>query len=107
MTNPEPHVRKPTKPQLDYLKDLAMRTGQSFAYPRTFAQADAEIKRLESTKRTRAVDRRRETQQVRQDFATHRGGAAAVRPSEIAGYGSGATWSEELDPDYSARESLR
>lgn len=70
-----------------------MRTGQSFAYPRTFAQADAEIKRLKSTKGTRGADRRRETRQVRQDFAERRGGSAAVRASEISGYGSSATWS--------------
>ncbi len=92
MTDPQPHVRKPTPKQLDYLKDLAMKAGQSFPYPQSFAQADVQIRRLKRTKRTSAADRRREARQVRQDFAERRGGSAAVRPSEISGYGSSATW---------------
>jgi len=49
MTNSQPH-RKPTARQLSYLKDLAMKTGQSFTYPRTFGEASAAIKRLEGVK---------------------------------------------------------
>jgi len=54
-----------------------MRLGQSFAYPTTFAQADAEIKRLKSAKPTPAADRSRESRQIRRDFAERRGGSAA------------------------------
>ncbi len=53
MTNSQPHL-KPTPRQLRYLKDLAIRTGGSFTYPQTFAEADAQIKRLRKRRRTRA-----------------------------------------------------
>jgi hypothetical protein len=92
MTNSQPHLRKPTRRQLDLLKDLAMERCQSFAYPQTFAEADAQIKRLLGTKPTRRSDRRREDRQVRHDFAERHGGSAAVRSSETDGYGSTATW---------------
>lgn len=92
MTNSQPHIRKPTPGQLNYLKDLAMNAGQSFPYPQSFAEADAQIKRLKGVKRTPASDRRREARQARQDFADRRGGSVAVRPSEISGFGSSATW---------------
>ncbi len=91
MTNSQPHIRKPTPPQLKYLRDLAEKAGESFVWPQTFGQASAEIKRLLSTPRTRVADRSRETRQLCEDFATGRGDAAAVRPDEISGYGAHAT----------------
>lgn len=69
-----------------------MRTGRSFAYPQTFAAADAEIKRLRGEKRTNAAERRRETRAVRDDMATRRGDASAVRLGELGGFGSSAHW---------------
>jgi hypothetical protein len=69
-----------------------MRTGQSFAYPRTFAAADAEIKRLLGEKRMSAADRRRETRAASADMVNRRGDASAVRDDELAGYGSSAGW---------------
>lgn len=91
MTNSQPHL-KPTPRQLRYLKDLAIRTGGSFTYPQTFAEADAQIKRLRKRRRTSAADRRREARQVSRDLAEHRGDAASIQPSEVSGYGSSATW---------------
>jgi hypothetical protein len=91
MTNSQPHIRKPTPGQLKYLRDLAKKTGGSFAWPQTFGGASAEIERLLATPRTNAADWRRETRQLREDFATGRGDAAAVRPDEISGYGAHAT----------------
>ena len=41
MTNSQPHLRNPTPRQIDYLKDLALSTGQSFTYPQSFDEADA------------------------------------------------------------------
>ena len=38
--------RRPTAKQLGYLRALAERAGQTFAYPRTRQQASAEIRRL-------------------------------------------------------------
>lgn len=92
MTNSQPHIRKPTPRQLRYLKDMAMGTRGSFAYPRTFDDADREIKRLRKKKQTPAADRRRETQGVRRAIAERRGDAASVRDEELGGYGSGASW---------------
>ena len=44
---------KPPSPrQLNYLKALAKRTGQTFAYPHTSAEASAEIRRLKAVKPT-------------------------------------------------------
>jgi hypothetical protein len=93
MTNSHQH-RRPTKPQLKYLRDLAMETGQSFS-AETFDQAREEIDRLKKAKPTSRADRRRETQAIRRDMARGRGGAAAVRDDELSGYGSTAAWGAE------------
>jgi hypothetical protein len=92
MTNSQPQPRKPTPGQLNYLKDLAISTGGSFAYPQSFEEADREIKRLRKVKRTSTADRRRETRELRREMAERRGDAAAVRADELGGYGSSATW---------------
>jgi hypothetical protein len=73
MTDSQPHLRKPSAKQLRYLKDLAAAAGESFAYPSTFGEASAEIKRLLARERTPAKDRRRERLAVSRDLA--RGGA--------------------------------
>lgn len=91
MTNSQPHIKGPTAPQLSYLEDLAIRAGQSFTYPKTFDQASSEIKRLLRVPQSSTADRRRETRQLREDFATGQGDAAAIRPDEIGGYGAHAT----------------
>jgi hypothetical protein len=91
MTNSQLHIRKPTPGQIKFLKDLAMRTGESFAWPKTFGQAHVEINRLLALSPSSRADRRLETEQLRRDFATGRGDAAAIRPDEIGGYGASAT----------------
>jgi hypothetical protein len=93
MTNSQPHS-KPTSKQLKYLRYLAMRSGQSFTYPRTFSHADAEIKRLKGSGRMSPADRRREAHELSHQMAERGGDAAAVRSSELTGYGSSATWSQ-------------
>lgn len=93
MTNSQPHS-EPTSKQLKYLRHLAMQSGQSFAYPRTRAEASAEIKRLKGSGRMSAADRRREAHELSHKVAGRGGDAAAVRSSELAGYGSSATWSQ-------------
>lgn len=92
MTNSQPHFRKPTEPQIEFLCDLTDATGETFAWPQTFKKASEEIVRLLEVKRTRSADRRRETDQVRHDMATARGDAAAFRDDELGGYGSSAHW---------------
>ncbi|HWW67355.1 MAG TPA: hypothetical protein VNY83_05180 [Solirubrobacterales bacterium] len=83
--------RSPSTKQLRFLHNLAEQRGESFAYPRTAAQASAEIERLKGRKRGSYTERRIERRQVSRDMA-ERGGAAAVRESEIVGYGSSARW---------------
>jgi hypothetical protein len=92
MTNPQQHPSRPPTPrQISYLRDLALGRGQTFAYPRTFEEADREIKRLRKAKRTSRADRHRESQAISADMAG-RGDAARIRDHELGGYGSGAHW---------------
>jgi hypothetical protein len=93
MTSSQPHTANPPTPkQLSYLRGRARGRGQSFAYPATFGEASREIKRLLRAKRTSPAERRRETRAVRDDMARFRGDGARVRPEELGGYGSSATW---------------
>jgi hypothetical protein len=91
MTKPQPHT-KPTKATLDYLRDLAMATGVSFAWPQTQREASKEIERLKKLRRTSRTERRRETRAVRRDVSSNHGDAASVREEELSGYGSTAAW---------------
>jgi hypothetical protein len=86
---------RPSARQLAYLRSLANRAGQTFAYPQTSAQASAEIRRLKaqepSTQVERAIERLddRAARESAED-------AVAVRSFEIVGYGSNATWSQRV-----------
>lgn len=84
-------ARPPTAKQLRYLRTLAEQRGESFAHPHSAAEASAEIERLKGRRRGSRVERRIEREQVSRAMAA-RGGAAAVRDSEIVGYGSSARW---------------
>jgi hypothetical protein len=101
MSTPQPHTeKKPTPKQLRYLRDLALKTGQSFAYPRTAAEASHEIDRLRGARRTPAADRRRELRAVSREMAEHRGDASVVDTEhELEGYGSTATWSTSVEDE--------
>jgi hypothetical protein len=85
------HGSRPSAKELRYLRNLALQRGESFTYPSTAAQASAEIDRLKRRKRGSYVERQIERKQVRRDLAWF-GDAAAVRGSEIVGYGSSARW---------------
>lgn len=91
MTNPRP-ASKPTLKQLRLLRELALERGESFAMPTTRAQASSEISRLRSRKRTSYADVRRERFDISRALATERGGATAIRLTEVTGYGSSARW---------------
>lgn len=54
---PDDYDDRPTAKQLAYLRALAQRTGQTFAYPRTIFQASHEIRRLKRVKPSTRVDR--------------------------------------------------
>jgi hypothetical protein len=92
MTDSQHHAQKPTSKQLRYLRALAERCGESFAYPTTAAEASAEIDRMKGRSRSSRADRRRDVAGVRDAMAERGGDAAAVRSAEISGYGSSATW---------------
>jgi hypothetical protein len=86
-------ARLATSNQMKCLKRMATERGVSFAYPKTFAEADAEIKRLiarNGNGRTFAeldVENRNAEKFDRTVRVT-----AHVRDCEITGYGSSATW---------------
>ncbi len=61
--------RKPSAKQLRYLRHLAERCGESFAYPASVAEASAEIERLKGRRRTPAAERREEVAAVRRAMA--------------------------------------
>ena len=86
-------AHKPPSPrQLNYLKALTERTGQTFAWPASSSAASREIRRLKntrpSTKLERAIERFGNTQSIEasQD-------AAAIQGFEIVGHGSNCRWS--------------
>jgi hypothetical protein len=83
---------KPTSRQLNCLKSLAARTGGTFAYPKTRAQASAEIKRLLEAKPSSLDDRRDERSYLELELPARRGDAATVREFDTTGYGADARW---------------
>jgi hypothetical protein len=91
---------KPTAKQLGYLKRLADRTGQTFTYPQTAAEASREIKRLQGARSMTRTERYVETTAVKDQIATgpiH--DATRVGEDEISGRGSTATWAHNRDPE--------
>lgn len=83
--------KPPTTKQLRELRRLAMQRGESFAYPHSAAEASAEIERLKGRRRGSRLERHIERRQISRDLAFS-GDAAAVRESEITGYGASARW---------------
>ena len=84
-----------TPRQLNYLKALAKRTGQTFTWPNTSSAASREITRLKAITSTGfTFAELRDEEQAR---ALHGDPplayGTAVRDDEIQGYGSTATWS--------------
>jgi hypothetical protein len=85
------HQRPATAKQLRYLRSLANQRGESFGYPRSSAEASAEIERLKGRRRQSPLERHIEIDRVRGEVAEI-GDAAAVREDEVVGYGSSAHW---------------
>ena len=79
----------PTAKQLRYLRALAEHTGTTFAIPATRRQASEAIDRLRRREIEPDSERRRQRREVSDDLARP-DSASAVRPDEIAGYGSHA-----------------
>ena len=94
MTSTPERVDRPTQRQLAYLRSLAARTGRTFAYPRTRGQASREIQRLKRAPSSTHAERSIERKDIADAIARGPEDAAAVRPDEVAGIGSTATWRE-------------
>jgi Protein of unknown function (DUF3072) len=85
--------RPATAKQLKYLRTLADRAGQTFAYPRTARQASAEIDRLLNENPSSRDERRIEHKAIADAIARGPESAANVDlDSETEGFGSTATW---------------
>ena len=84
---------RPTARQLSYPRSLAQRTGQTFTWPLTCSQASREIGRLKAALPSTRVEREIE----RHDWAAEEAAREAncdvpIRPDELQGHGSSATW---------------
>ena len=88
---------EPTAKQLALLRALAQRTGETFASPRTRAEASNEIRRLQQRKPSSRVERFLDRRDVARDIQTGAGDAVRIRDDEVAGYGAGARWAGEED----------
>lgn len=86
---------RPTPKQLAYLRTLAQRTGQTFAYPQTAAEAGAEINRLLNVNPSTRIEQRLDRQAVSADLAERPHDATRIRADETNGYGSTATWTDK------------
>ena len=83
-----------TPRQLNYLKALAKRTGQTFTWPKTSSAASREIARLKAIRQTgftfAELQSENEARELHGDPPLAYG--TAIRDDEISGYGSTATW---------------
>jgi hypothetical protein len=96
---PAPHHQepempsKPTTRQLNYLRSLATRTGQTFTYPKTRQQASAAINRLKHTRPSSRSEVRIDGKLIADQIQAGPIDAARVREHEISGHGSNCRWS--------------
>ncbi len=93
-----------TPRQLSYLKSLANRAGQTFTYPKTAAQASAEINRLKNTRPSSRTERRVEHKLIADQIQAGPLDAARVREHEISGRASSATWVQNREQEPPAPE---
>lgn len=94
--NTETSSPAPTAKQLNYLRNLASRTGQTFTNPAARRQASVEIQRLQAVRTTgftfAEIRAKQAAREAHHDVPLNL--ASAVHPSEITGYGSTATRSQ-------------
>jgi hypothetical protein len=82
----------PRPEQMRLLRKLADGCGETFAYPQTEAEAEAEIARLEGRPLSDGLDRWLDGVSVRRGVSWGPRDAAAVHSSEIVDYGSRCHW---------------
>ncbi len=83
--------KPPTARQLRYLRELAVERGETYAVPKTSAQASREIERLLSRPRSSRAAMQADRRAVSRDLQERQGGAD-YRRDEVQGYGSSAAW---------------
>ena len=87
--------KSPSGRQLNYLKALANRTGQTFTDPKTSRDASREIQRLKRVRPSSRIELELERLDVAGEQAAREGNCdVPVHLSEIEGYGSTATWTQ-------------
>jgi len=87
---PEP----PTLKQQRYLRQLAQRTGTTFAVPKTKAEASAEIRRLQRIPAESRIEQRSTDREVATAMVAQAGDAVRVCEDEVAGHGASARWAK-------------
>jgi hypothetical protein len=87
---PKDQTTRPTNRQLAYLRDLALKTGQTFTTPITRDRASREIARLRKLTTEETKERRHEGDELGGEPRTGDGAHARVCSDEIEGYGSTA-----------------
>lgn len=97
-------AQEPTPRQLSYLKSLANRSGQTFTYPHTAAEASAQINRLKNTRPSTRTERRIEHKLIADQIQAGPLDSARVRDDEISGRGSSATWVQNREQESPAPE---
>ena len=90
---------KPTTAQLNYLRSLANRAGQTFTYPETRSEASAEITRLKAAPPSSRLEVGIERKQIADQIAAGPEDGTRVRDSEVVGHGPTATWVQNHDPE--------
>jgi hypothetical protein len=87
---------KPPSPrQLNYLRALAHRTGQTFSYPKNSRDASRQIQRLKTVRPSSRTELELEHLDVAAEQAAREAncGVPVDLDTEVVGYGSTATWS--------------
>ncbi|MCA1700145.1 MAG: hypothetical protein LC790_15065 [Actinobacteria bacterium] len=77
---------------------MPKRPKRRFTYPKSSAQASAQIRRMKARPRSSAGERTRERRDVQRELAERPQDAAAVRGGrDVRGYGSSARWAHTPD----------
>jgi hypothetical protein len=82
---------RPTPKQLRLLRTLAVERGETFAVPRTKAEAGGEIARLKARDRSARSEAALDRREVSHNLA-RTGDAATPHSHEIVGYGASTGW---------------
>ena len=88
-------MRPATRKQLAYLRVLAQRTGETFAYPTTASQASDEINRLLNRSPSTRIEQHLDRREIQAMMAERPDNATRIREDETIGHGSSAAWTDK------------